>query len=263
MIVFPELFHRLTGLQVWWPSDAAEVARLLPRAPLVSVMQCNELVAEDLRRYAFRHRPFPTLLVDLARPEAELWRGVHPRDRSNINKARRLACRMLMNEQTDVVLALVNAFIRRRRFRRPLSAVEWAHLLERCDTFLVEHDGRAWAAAIVLLDPPRRARLLFGATMDRTDPQVRGLVGPLNRYLFWQQFMHYKARGICAYDFGGLEFDPASPLHSISRFKMSFGGTVVTDHKLRLAGNPVVRSVLRGATCLRTAWQARLRPAGG
>jgi hypothetical protein len=271
MIVYPHPFYRLTGLEVWWPEEAAEVVRLLPAAPLVSVMQCNEAVADGLRRYAFRHRPFPTLLVDLALPDAELWRGVHPRVRSYINSAGRLGCRVLVNERTDVVLALVNAFIRRRRFRPPLSGVEWGYLRERCDTFLAEYDGRAWAAAIVLVDPPRRARVLLGATEDRADPQYRGLVGPFNRYLFWQQFMHYKARGIRAYDLGGLEFDPASPLHSISRFKTFFGGSAVTEHKLRLTRNPLVRSLLRGAGGLRSAWQAChgsavttwLRPAGG
>ena len=256
MIVFPELFRWFTGLQVWWPDDAAQVARLLAAAPLVSVMQCNERVAEGLRSYAFRYRPFQTLLVDLGLPEPELWRSIDPKGRSLINKGGRLGCRVLVNEQTDAARALINAFMQRRGFRSPLSAAEWEHLRERCDVCLAEHDGRAWAAAIVLLDPPRRARLLYAATAGRADPRSRSLVGPFNRYLFWQQFMHYQARGIRSYDLGGLELDPASPFHSITRFKLSFGGTVVTEHKLRLAGNTLVRSLLRGAAAVRTAWRA-------
>ncbi len=271
MIVFPEPFRWFTGLQVWWPDDAADVARLLPAAPLVSVMQCNERVAEGLRCYAFRYRPFQTLLIDLTLPEPELWRRVHRRDRTVINKARRLGCRVLMNEQTDAARALINAFMQRRRFRPPLSDAEWNHLREHCDVFLAEYDGRPWAAAIVLLDPPHRSRLLYAATADRADPGYRSLVGPFNRYLFWQQFTHYQARGMRWYDLGGLELDPTSPFHSISRFKLTFGGTVVTEHKLRLAGNPLVRSLLRGAAAIRTACRAgpgpvtasRLGPAGG
>ena len=256
MTVIPQPFHGLASLQVWWPDSADQVFPLLSAAPVVSVMQCSEAVAEPLQAYAFRRRPFQTLLIDLQRPETELWQQIHPRYRSYINQTRRMGCRVLVNEKIESALELINGFMRRRGFRRPLSQAEWRRTLAHCDVFLIKRGDVTQAARVVLVHDPLRARYLFGATADRSDPEYRRFVGPLNRYLFWHEFMHYKARGLRWYDLGGLVLDPMSPLYSISRFKMAFGGTVVTEHTLRLAGNPLARSFLRGAESAWRRWRA-------
>ena len=252
MVVSQQPFHGLASLQVWWPDHAGGVVSLLDSAAVVSVLHCGSGVAEALRPYAFTHNPHQNLMIDLAQPELELWRNIRRRDRLDIRTAAQLNYRVLLNEDTDHALTLLNEFIRRRRFRQPVAEAEWRQLRGRCDVFLVECRGAMIASRVVLVDAPsRRVRGLFGATADRADPRYRGAVGPLNRALFWHEFMHYKARGIRWYDMGGVEFDQASPVYSISKFKASFGGVVVTEHTLRLARRPFTRLLFRWVGAVR------------
>jgi hypothetical protein len=248
MAVTSQPFHGLVSLQVWWPDHAADVVSLLNAAPVISVLHCRHAVAEALRPYAFSHYPHQNLMIDLMLSEEELWLKIHRRDRFDIRKAAQLDFRVLINEETERALTLINGVIERRRFSRPLRLVEWQRLREKCDVFLAECRGVAIASRVVLVDAPRRrVRGLFGATVDRDDPRYRGLVGSLNRALFWHEFLRYKALGMRWYDMGGVDFNRASPIFSISQFKASFGGTVVTEHTLRLTRQPFVRLLFRAA----------------
>ena len=255
MAVNEQPFHGLAGLQVWWPEHADDVVALLDSAAVVSVLHCGAGVAASLRPYAFTHDSHQNLLIDLTQPEPDLWRNIRRRDRLDIRNAAKLNYRVRLNEETEQAFTLVDGFIRRRRFRPPMHEPEWRELQGRCDVFLVECAGVAIASRVVLVDAPgRRVRGLFGATVDRGDSRYRGLVGPLNRMLFWHEFIHYKARGMCWYDMGGVEFDRASPIYTISQFKASFGGVTANEHSLRLAGQPFVRSLFRAAAAARRMW---------
>ncbi len=255
MAVTEQPFHGLAGLQVWWPDHADDVVPLLDSAAVVSALHCRGTVAAALRPYAFTHDSHQNLLIDLTQPESELWRNIRRRDRLDIRKTATLNHRVLLNRETERALTLLNQCIERKRFCPPVREAEWRQLRERCDVFLVEYGGAAIASRVVLVDAPgRRVRGLFGATVDRGDPRYRGLVGPLNRALFWHEFRHYKARGMRWYDMGGVEFDRASPTYTISQFKVSFGGVVVTEHTLRLTRRPFVRSLFRAAAAAQRLW---------
>ncbi len=240
MMITREPFHGLDCLHVWWPEDPAAVYPVLSRAPVVVVRHCADVVARPLEAYAFRtYRRFPNLLMDLSVSEEEMWRRVKRTDRQDINKARRMGCQILINEETDTALRIINEFILRKKFRTPISLKEWRRMLEYSDVFVAKADGRAFAARIVLVNAPARVKALYSATVDRTDPRYRHVVGAINRFLFWSEFTHYRTRGVHWYDLGGADGD------SIHQFKQSFGGHVVEENTLELAGNPLLRSMLR------------------
>jgi hypothetical protein len=215
-------------------------------------MQCSTPVAAELHPCAFRQRVFDTTLIRLEDSEAHLWSRLDSKScRHEITKARRLSCQVLVNERKEHALALLNESIELHRHRRPISATEWQRTVEACDVFVVMYQDSMLAAHVLLVDYPRRARLLFSATVDRRHHPHRALVGPLNRFLHWCEFIHYKERGMNSYDFGGVELDKSTPTYSISRFKLSFGGDVVRENIVRLAGNAALRMTLRTAAAAR------------
>ncbi len=240
MMTTHEPFHGLDCLHVWWPENPNGVYPLLSQAPVVIVRHCTDGVAAALEHYAFRtFRQYPNLLMDLSVSEEELWRRVKRTDRQDINKARRMGCEVLVNQETGTALRLINEFILRKKFRRPISLKEWRGMLEYSDVFVARSDGGVLAARVVLVDPPIRAKALYSATADRTDPLYRQAIGAINRFLYWFEFTYYRAKGVRCYDLGGADGD------SIHQFKQSFGGEVINENTLELAANPLLRSALR------------------
>jgi hypothetical protein len=219
---------------------------LLARAPVVDVMQCDEAVARCLERWAFRDRAFHTSLIDLTRPEDELWGRLEKKTcRYQINKARKLAPEVALNERLDEAFRLFNDFFARHPFRPPLSTQEWERIVGCCDVFVACHEGRAMAAHVIIAEKPRFARALMSATADRADAAERGIAGALNRWLHWHEIQHYRALGVRTYDLGGTVRDPRLPEWSIAQFKALFGGEDATHQVVHLTRNPLLRGVLR------------------
>jgi len=209
-------------------------------------MQCGDHVASALEPQAFRSKPFYTSLIDLSLSENELWSRLDARScRQPIRRARDIGCSISVNEKGDQAFDFINRFIHLRHYRRPISTRAWHRNLEHADVFTAKHDGRILAAHLVLVDRPFRVRLLLGATARLEGGVQRTLMGGVNRYLHWFEFNHYRAENIPYYDFGGVDLDQTSPLYSITRFKLSFGGEIVRQHILRLAANRALRVTLR------------------
>lgn len=246
MLVLKDRFLLFNAWQIWWPGSRDDVFPLLSSAPVVTVMQCSDPVARALEPHSFRSRPFDTLLIDLSVSETDLWSRLDAKScRYEIKKVQKIGCCVSVNEHGEQALEFVNAFFRRHKFRRPMSSAAWQRNLEHGDVFTARHEGRILAAHLVLVDPPLRARLLVGATA-RLEPGIQpALRGGVNRYLHWFELNHYKAKGIGCFDFGGVDLDRTSPLYSITRFKLSFGGDIVRQRIVRLSANRGLRVVLR------------------
>ncbi|MBA3685641.1 MAG: GNAT family N-acetyltransferase [Planctomycetes bacterium] len=253
MITVESRLFAQRSLQVWFPECPDEVSAALTRAPLVDVMQCSAAVAQAAAKWAWRTRAFHTSLIDLTVGEDKLWEGLEKKTcRYQINKAKKLAgVEVTVNQDADAAYALISDFIARTSFRAPIPADEWQRILASNDIFVAKHEGRALAAHAILADGTRRARALISATADRGASTDRNLVSALNRWLHWNELKHYSARGVQWYDFGGLELDEQAPEWSISQFKLTFGGQVVTQHIVRCARNPLLRAALRGSCAWR------------
>jgi FemAB family len=266
MLVTDNRYLLFEERQIWWPERPEDVFPLLSRAPVVTAMQCTDSVASALEPYAFRRRPFDTLLINLSRSEAELWSGLDAKScRQPIRRVQEIGCRVLMNGDQERALEFINAFVRRRRFRRPISSAEWRRDLQHADVFTAMHEDRMLAAHLVLVDPPFRARVLLGGTARLEGGVQHTLMGGVNRYLHWFELNHYRGEGIAWYDFGGIEQDRASPQYSITRFKLSFGGAVVRQNIVRLTASRGLRLGLRqlaraklGIERARRLWQTKV-----
>jgi hypothetical protein len=266
MLVLDARFHHLDALEVWWPASAQAVAPLLSAAPVVTLMQCNAQIADALASLAFRRRPFCTALIDLSLPEATLWKRLDQKScRTEINRARRLGCTVSLNEHSFESLRLINGFIQRSEYRRALTPEAWSQHLVHSDVFVVHHQGQPVATHVVRVDGDLRARVLMGATVERGVTLPGSVIGALNRYLLWHEIGHYQSRGVRHFDFGGVTLDRQSPLYSIARFKLSFGGDVVEEHVVRLARDLGLRLALRTVArtkALVTRWRVRHEQGG-
>ncbi len=218
---------------------------------VTTVRQCDQVVANDLARFAFRIKPAPTAVVDLTATEEELWQRLDRKScRYEIRKGRELDSEITRNEDTERARNLVNAHRQRTRYARVISSTAWGELREYVDVFVVAHEGVPVAAHVVLVDRPR-ARLLLSATTDRADAVDTRIVGQLNRLLHWHELLYYRGCGFAKYDFGGIA-DRSSPAYSVTQFKLSFGGDVVDELTLALAWSPPLRRLLqRSKPCAR------------
>ena len=249
MLVLDSRFLRMRALEVWWPDGPESVYRLLSRVPVVTVMQCGTETADALAPVAFRRKPFHTTVIDITRSEAELWSQFDQKScRTDINRAKRLGCDVTVNEHPNEARRLISDFIARRGFRAGFSDEEWQRYLTQSDVFVGWHRGQAVATHVVRVDGTCRARVLAGATVPRGGEFSGSAIAAFNRYLIWHQTNYYRAAGVRAFDLGGVTLDQGSPMYSITRFKLAFGGDVIEEQIMRLAANAGLRVSLKGAS---------------
>jgi hypothetical protein len=245
-------FAGLRAVQAWWPARVEEVYELGRTAPVLMVMQCGDEVAGLLEPCSFRRKPFHTALTDLRADRDTLWARLGREScRDKIRRAMRMDHRIVVDEDVDRARELVNGFIRRSGYRRPVSRFEWDEVLRHASVFMIEHGATLIAAHVLLVDKPGRARFLFGATRERTSSvEANRVIAPLNRLLHWYEMTHFKEQGFHHYDFGGVVVDGRSPLASISEFKLSFGGSVIRENIVYGSMNTVTR--LLGRVAMKT-----------
>ena len=247
-------FLKPGSILAWWPQTTGDVTAFLHQAPIVILWQCPAAMVPELRPWIFRCQPFQTPLVDLARAEEDLWRGLEAKScRYEVRKAEKMECVVSRNEDQEVARLLINDSIRRLGYRAELGEKEWRALLPDHDIFLCRWQSVPVAAHVILRDRPGRARLLLSGGADRGDERLRSAVGPGNRILHWRELQYYKAEGYHFYDFGGCDVNKESPHYRNTQFKLSFGGRVVEEPIVYLAKNPALRAVLRARGAVRGA----------
>lgn len=187
-----------------------------------------------------RLKNFRTLHIDLTQSEDELFSACSKRNRYQIRRAETkdpVDVRMPSEpkeSETSTFLDFYDRFARSKHLPeltayqkgvvRNLNAAR-ALKLSR----VVSSDGACLCHHSYITDD-RRARLYHSASHYREleDSSERALIGRANRYLHWRDILFFKHEGFSIYDFGGLT--PGSTVHqNIDDFKMSFGGTPVTE----------------------------------
>jgi Acetyltransferase (GNAT) domain len=130
-------------------------------------------------------------------------------------------------------LAVYNEFTKAKGL--PELHPRWMHdNSARSETLVLYLDGEPLCSHLLLRDRETSiVRLLYSGSQRLESPEQAAACGALNRYLHWQEIHRYYTQGFQTFDFGGL----GRP-ESIARFKLSFGGTVLTQHFYLLSGVP-------------------------
>ena len=230
--------RRVHGLlryrKFWFPSrtQAMEISQSLRADDVVRFFAVSPAL-DNLRHLVERYM-MPTLCIDLSAGPEALLRSMKKRScRRMIQRAEKMLNRVAIEVDSDKsdrdFLALYNDFTQAKRL--PGVSARWiqensAH----CETLVAYLEGKPLCGHLVLLDPETRiVRPLYSGSR-RLDPQDAAACGALNRYLHWHEMQRYHRQGFATYDFGGLGEA------SIARFKLSFGGMVLTQHFYLLSG---------------------------
>ncbi len=182
-----------------------------------------------------RCTPFHTLVLDLTRPDNELWSGIHKETRYKIRRAAErdeVACTAWDGVDATFLERFRSTYDEFARLKG-LAPLPWPSImrLRQANMLDLSLASAAGAGDLVyhahLVVAGQRARLLYSASLFRAseDTAFRNLVGRANRLLHWQDMLRFKERGIASYDFGGwYEGHTDEDRLRINAFKEAFGG---------------------------------------
>ena len=164
-----------------------------------------------------------TRIVDLARPEEEVWQDLHRKARQSVTKARRLGVRVVTADGSrldDYYRVYIDAAGRAAMFARSLESFRtlWGELAPRGMAHLsfaeFEETGEP-VATLLLISCGDRIFDMYGGTTPA------GEARRANYLLKWEALARSRAAGFREYDLWGL------PHPGIARFKAGFGGREV------------------------------------
>lgn len=200
---------------------------------------------------------FHSIMIDLSRPEADLFQDIKKGTRYEI---RRAAEKDGVQERfwsgaggpaLDGFIEFYDRFAldkRLPRANRPkLRELAGAAALALSTAGQADGQPIVWHAYVLAAE---RARLLHSASLfrERQDPQSRQRIGRANRYLHWRDMLHFKQAGVRLLDMGGW-YDGSEDAERlrINAFKEEFGGTPIrafnTQAGITWKGRAVVRLV--------------------
>jgi len=183
-----------------------------------------------------------TLLLDLSRPEEDLFQAIEKKTRNQIRRSETkdgTRCRLLTApEITDTYLAILAE--RYRGFSQakgigPMNLQRLRQFRSAGMLFIGQADAEggeplAWH---VYLAAHGRARLLYSLARfrDCEDSQFQNRVGRANRHLHWEDLRALKALGMATYDFGGFYLGQTDEAKlRINQFKLEFHGVQATEY---------------------------------
>jgi Acetyltransferase (GNAT) domain len=237
MVTIERRVHRLLRYRkFWFPSrgQAKEISESLRPDDVVRFFAVSPALQSP--PHLVEHYKIDTLWIDLsAGPEAVLNGMQRKSCRHEIQRAEKMLARVAIeigSEKADRDFLIVyNEFSRakglpglRSRWIRDNSAHQ--------ETLVLYLDGQPLCSHLLLRDQETGiVRLLYSGSRRLESREQSVACGALNRYLHWHEIQRYYAQGFLTFDFGGL----GRP-ESISRFKLSFGGAVHSQHFYLLSG---------------------------
>jgi Acetyltransferase (GNAT) domain len=252
---------------IYWPTEAVlnELAENLPMTHYVRIAFAN--FDQDRGRCIVRHNLALTLLIDLQRPLAAIYKNLIENARIRIHKAEKLGSRLTVRRYSggadqdrlvDQFVALYNDFVRGKRgHNTAISAARQYGYFPKADLVMAYLDGQPICGHLNLVDREIGiVRLQDSANRRFDDAATARLAGIVNVYLHWHEFERYREEGFAAYDFGSLGQTEDSV--GVNRFKMQFGGTIIREHNYLLAGMPAPWRIALNLMSLTSSWQRRV-----
>lgn len=195
--------------------------------------------------------PYGSYLIDLGKPEDELWNNMDRITRQNIKSASKAG--IVIREATSAEVSLSYRFIRDtfKRSRLPFmgqSAYEafLAGLSEYGKLLVADHRGLAQSFCAFAYSGFCAYAIYAGNAPD--------LPQGANKLLYWDALRLFKSMGVRTYDFVGTRInpEPGSKQESLSRFKKRFGGALKRGYIWKYPLRPIKYRLYGLAARIRT-----------
>jgi hypothetical protein len=179
-----------------------------------------------------------TRCIDLRVGRDLLFAGMNSTGRNEVRRADKLESRLELRRndarsQADF-FHLLSRFISLSHYTHPLSQHRYHQYLEVADVGVAYVDDIPVVGHLLLPDINTRCvRLTFSASIRILGGPKQNLIGQVNRWLHWQEFLWYLSAGYATYDWGGANLNSG-----IGAFKRTFGG------EMRMGWNGLVAGAL-------------------
>jgi hypothetical protein len=188
-----------------------------------------------------------TACIDLREPIDLLLKRMAVRTRERIRQAERFGSRVNLVRNDDNAfrefLELYDSLARSKTGFHS-DGREVSKYRQNSDVFVLYLDKSPILSHAMLRDcESGRVRLLHSVSRRFDDEETARLCGILNRFLHWHEMRLYRQEGFENYDFGGISADETD---GTRRFKLSFGGRVVTENSFLCSGTPWLGQIIQG-----------------
>jgi hypothetical protein len=208
--------------------------------------------------------PFNTLLIDLSKDEETLFSELKKDFRRQIRKAENKDNLKAEFDSTPSHKNIIEFTEYANEFRKlkGLPPISVKQLIELADINALtisyikdENDNILCCSSIISDDFRARAFYTASLRLKASTSKERNLIGGANLYLHWSELIYFKNKGSRIYDFGGISQDKDNKeLQNINRFKLYFGGSIVTEYHFYHA------RTIKGKLALMLKRSGRARP---
>jgi hypothetical protein len=219
------------------PAAALEIGRSMMPHDIVRFFAASSELSG--LTHVVRHHATLTTRVDLTLGPERILRAMKKKScRYEIQRAEKMlsAIKIERNSQRALgdFLTLYNSFAKAKGPVPTLSPRQFQELATQGDAFVLYQHQRPMCCHLFVRDREVGAvRLLYSGSSRLESQEQAASCGPLNRFLHWHAIQQYHAEGILTYDLGGIR----NLVHPTARFKLSFGGAVVTEHYYLCGGS--------------------------
>jgi lipid II:glycine glycyltransferase (peptidoglycan interpeptide bridge formation enzyme) len=186
----------------------------------------------------FRFHDHLNILLDLNKPEEELWYDLSAKRRNQVRKAEKKACyfeELSVKNKVDQSYSILQEVY--QRIKLPLAEVEFFENLESTldpnifRIFVAKHHGVIIATIYAICYEKRLFIWFSGAYQAHYDKQP-------NDFLYWQVILWAKKNGYELIDFGGAGKPGVD--YGVRDFKKQFGGLLVNFGRYLRINNTVL-----------------------
>lgn len=170
-----------------------------------------------------------TLLIDLTQDAEGLMSGCKSNTRNEIRRGIKEGCQFKTDIPADEFVPFYNDFASEKGLA-PITLSDIAKYPHCQINAVVLNDVVLTMHANIIDEDEKIVRLLYSASVRFDEKLDAKIVGISNRFLHYEELVHYHEQGLLIYDFGGIVEDENNVAqYRISQFKRSFGGEVADD----------------------------------
>lgn len=193
---------------------------------LVDAFEITKILRSPSKSLLFRTgSPFYSKMIDISRPEAQLFQDFDATTRKRIRRAERANLHISFNVDLSDILMLWRRMVQEKELSFVRNTAEDFPRCMQISTAVYDENNTMLVGHNYFINHEQyKVFSQTSASVFRYDSQEhKKLISNANRLLLWEDIKYFKKKGFRFFDFGGYCIDPNDEQKlSINRFKDSF-----------------------------------------